>query len=144
MAFGGVPVYVQQGSANYPFHNMIEITGLTLSSIGGLPLTIADPGVGQLTTGVPGVNQVGIPANWARGRGNWEPGDESAVNQFFELHIDPATGIVATPGLVDINGPGTGIEVVGGDLVITVGNIIAVGAPATIHLHLIFLHTIII
>ncbi len=137
MAYGGVPVIYFSANGEF-FKNFCRIDGLTLDSYVATPPDIANADTGQITTAIPGVNQIGLPAQFGRGRGNWRPEDARAILDYFHL-LAPT---VAAPALVVPSTVENSPYVLDGDLYLTHQNIQNAG-PGPIRAEILFLHTLI-
>jgi len=138
MAYGGVPVYQFSQPGGVSFRNFIRIDGLTLDPWDGSPIDPAFPFCGELTTAVPGPNQLGLPPTFGRGRGRWRPGDERLVEETVELIFDPAdiSGFAVAAGVT------TFPTILDGDLVCRRTNPISDPGPARpVRLYLRYNHT---
>jgi len=137
MAYGGVPVYQFSQPGGVSFRNFIRIDGLTLDPYTGGVVDPAFAYCGELTTAVPGPNQIGLPTLFGRGRGRWRAGDQRMVEEGFEVVLPPVVTGLAVPAAV-LGFP----VVVAGDLVLRRFNFMGdPSGPQPVRLYVRYNHT---
>lgn len=120
--FGGAPNVIF--GPEFGLKNAFALSDATLDARVGAP-DPANADTGQLTTGEPDVNQLGIPVTWGRGRDNWRELDLALLHPFLTAMADAPLvgGANAGPDIYLVSG-----AIVNGNLILTFHNRGAAGS----------------